>query len=228
MERPEWIVVGHVVRAHGLRGEVRVQSESDNPDRFAPGEVIFCRLERSAGAARPRDAAGGAPDSGAGGAAAGGRPPVPMGRRGPSRPREPPRVRPADGRRHRSRPAAAGSSASRMCVSPPAPCWWLLPAWRTGRRPRSSAAACWRCPPRACRSWRRTSTTPLNCGACACSMKRGGGGTVLELLDTPAQPVLSLRRAAGGEVLVPFTLEAVPTVDVPGGRLVVLRRFILE
>ncbi len=53
-------------------------------------------------------------------------------------------------------------------------------------------------------------------------------GTVLELLDTPAQPVLSLRRAAGGEVLVPFTLEAVPTVDVPGGRLVVLRRFILE
>ena len=53
-------------------------------------------------------------------------------------------------------------------------------------------------------------------------------GTVLELLDTPAQPVLSLRRAAGGDVLVPFTLEAVPTVDVPGGRLVVLRRFILE
>ena len=40
MERPT-IIVGVVTRAHGVRGEVAVQNRSDNPDRWAPGSVVF-------------------------------------------------------------------------------------------------------------------------------------------------------------------------------------------
>ncbi|HEY6679876.1 MAG TPA: ribosome maturation factor RimM [Actinomycetota bacterium] len=40
MERPT-IVVGVVLKSHGLRGEVTVQSRSDNPDRWTPGAVVF-------------------------------------------------------------------------------------------------------------------------------------------------------------------------------------------
>jgi 16S rRNA processing protein RimM len=35
------VVVGLVTRAHGLRGEVVVQSRSDNPDRWIPGAVVY-------------------------------------------------------------------------------------------------------------------------------------------------------------------------------------------
>jgi 16S rRNA processing protein RimM len=41
MPRPEWIEVGRVKRAHGVRGEVRVLPSTDNPERFAPGEVLY-------------------------------------------------------------------------------------------------------------------------------------------------------------------------------------------
>lgn len=34
---PERILVGVIVRPHGIRGEVAVQVHSDNPERFAPG-----------------------------------------------------------------------------------------------------------------------------------------------------------------------------------------------
>ncbi|HZT10829.1 MAG TPA: ribosome maturation factor RimM, partial [Actinomycetota bacterium] len=40
MERPT-IVVGVVLKPHGLRGEVTVQSRSDNPDRWTAGSVMF-------------------------------------------------------------------------------------------------------------------------------------------------------------------------------------------
>ena len=40
MERPT-IVVGVVLKPHGLRGEVSVQSRSDNPDRWTPGSIVF-------------------------------------------------------------------------------------------------------------------------------------------------------------------------------------------
>lgn len=205
MERPEWIVVGRVVRAHGLRGEVRVQSESDNPDRFAPGEVMFCRPERSAGAARPRDAAGGAPDSGAGGAAAGGRPPTPE---------------PAGGRRELRIEEVRFTTGA------------LLVAF-AGVEDRTAAEKLRGCvlevPASSLPELEEDEYYPFELRGLRVWDEEGVEvGTVLELLDTPAQPVLSLRRAAGGEVLVPFTHEAVPTVDVPGGRLVVLRRFILE
>lgn len=40
MEEPK-VVVGLITRAHGLRGEVVVQSRSDNPDRWTHGSVVF-------------------------------------------------------------------------------------------------------------------------------------------------------------------------------------------
>lgn len=37
---PEWLVVGRVVRPHGLAGEVLVEVLSDAPDRFARGAQV--------------------------------------------------------------------------------------------------------------------------------------------------------------------------------------------
>jgi 16S rRNA processing protein RimM len=47
MARPEWIEVGRVSRPHGVRGEVRVIPDSDNPERFADGSVLYARPARS-------------------------------------------------------------------------------------------------------------------------------------------------------------------------------------
>jgi 16S rRNA processing protein RimM len=41
------IVVGHVTRAHGIRGEVAVEVRSDNPDRFDEGAIVFTEGGRS-------------------------------------------------------------------------------------------------------------------------------------------------------------------------------------
>lgn len=41
MTRPEWIEVGRVSRAHGVRGDVRVTLSTDNPDRFVVGAVLY-------------------------------------------------------------------------------------------------------------------------------------------------------------------------------------------
>ncbi|MFH1834083.1 MAG: ribosome maturation factor RimM [bacterium] len=46
MSRPEWIEVGRVSRPHGVRGELRVRPDSDNPERFAPGSTLHARSER--------------------------------------------------------------------------------------------------------------------------------------------------------------------------------------
>jgi len=46
MSRPEWIEIGRVSRAHGVRGEVRVMSVSDNPERFSEGSVMFARPQK--------------------------------------------------------------------------------------------------------------------------------------------------------------------------------------
>ena len=40
MEEPT-VAVGRIVKAHGLRGELAVENRSDNPDRWAPGSVVF-------------------------------------------------------------------------------------------------------------------------------------------------------------------------------------------
>lgn len=57
----EPILVGTVARAHGLTGEVVVDSWSDAPDRYAPGSVLEARV--SGGAGEPP---GGALGAGAG------------------------------------------------------------------------------------------------------------------------------------------------------------------
>lgn len=46
-------------------------------------------------------------------------------------------------------------------------------------------------------------------------------GELIEVVHGAAQDLLSVRGADGGEILVPFVAELVPTVDVPNGRLVV-------
>jgi 16S rRNA processing protein RimM len=55
VEEEPTVVVGVITRAHGLHGEVSVQSRSDNPDRWVPGAVVF-RANRSltVEAVRPR------------------------------------------------------------------------------------------------------------------------------------------------------------------------------
>ena len=46
-------------------------------------------------------------------------------------------------------------------------------------------------------------------------------GVVAEVLHTAASDLLAVRRDGGGEALVPFVTEIVPTVDVAAGRVVV-------
>ncbi len=46
-------------------------------------------------------------------------------------------------------------------------------------------------------------------------------GTVSEVLHNPGHDVLVIARPSGPAVLVPFVAAIVPTVDIPGGRLVV-------
>ncbi|MFI9384687.1 ribosome maturation factor RimM [Kutzneria sp. NPDC052558] len=46
-------------------------------------------------------------------------------------------------------------------------------------------------------------------------------GVVAEVLHTAASDLLSVRRPDGGEALVPFVADIVPTVDVAGGRVIV-------
>jgi 16S rRNA processing protein RimM len=53
MARPEWIEVGRISRPHGVYGEVRITLDSDNPERFAPGSVLYARSAR-VGIAGPR------------------------------------------------------------------------------------------------------------------------------------------------------------------------------
>lgn len=52
------VVVGHVTRAHGLRGEVAVEVRSDNPDRFADGAAVRTAEGRSLTIERSHDHGG--------------------------------------------------------------------------------------------------------------------------------------------------------------------------
>lgn len=48
MPRPDWVEVGRIARPHGIRGEVRVSPDTDNPERFGPGSRLFARSQRDA------------------------------------------------------------------------------------------------------------------------------------------------------------------------------------
>jgi len=45
-EEPETVLVGYLVRPHGVRGELKVDIHSDNPERFAPGSELLLRAPR--------------------------------------------------------------------------------------------------------------------------------------------------------------------------------------
>jgi 16S rRNA processing protein RimM len=47
MACPDWIEVGRVSRPHGIRGEVRIIPDSDNPERFAQGSLVYARPART-------------------------------------------------------------------------------------------------------------------------------------------------------------------------------------
>lgn len=47
-------------------------------------------------------------------------------------------------------------------------------------------------------------------------------GTVRTVLDHGAGEVIEISLASGGSILLPFTRDAVPRVDVPGGRLFIV------
>ncbi len=53
-------------------------------------------------------------------------------------------------------------------------------------------------------------------------------GRVGEVIESPAHPLLAISLAAGGEILVPFVLAAVPTVVLAEGYVVVEPRFTEE
>jgi 16S rRNA processing protein RimM len=46
VDRPEWIEVGRLARPHGVRGELRIVTSSDNPERFLPGSVVSARPDK--------------------------------------------------------------------------------------------------------------------------------------------------------------------------------------
>ena len=47
MNQPKWLTVGQIVGTHGIRGEVRVVSRTDFPEkRFSPDTRLFLRHPR--------------------------------------------------------------------------------------------------------------------------------------------------------------------------------------
>ena len=174
MGRPDWIVVGHVQRAHGLHGEVRVVNDSDNPDRFVKGSVVFCRRREEVSSATER---------------------------------------------------------SELVIAAVRPTTGALLISFAGVPDRTAAEALGGCileiPSSSLPVLPEGEYYPFELAGLHVEDEHGDLlGEVVELLDTPAQPVLNLRLSDGGMLLVPFTMEAVPTIDLPGGRLVVLRRFV--
>ncbi|HEX9735008.1 MAG TPA: ribosome maturation factor RimM [Thermoanaerobaculia bacterium] len=45
-EEAETVLVGYLVRPHGVRGELKIEIHSDNPERFAPGSELLLRAPR--------------------------------------------------------------------------------------------------------------------------------------------------------------------------------------
>lgn len=46
-------------------------------------------------------------------------------------------------------------------------------------------------------------------------------GSVSDVIHTPGQDLLAVRRPSGGEFLVPFVAQIVPEIDLAGGRVVI-------
>jgi 16S rRNA processing protein RimM len=177
MARPEWIEVGRVSRPHGIRGEVRVTPDSDNPERFAEGSVLYARP------ARARLAGGG------------------------SQERSPLTVDTVRGeadypivafREVEDREAAEGLRGFILEVSVTE-----LPALPEDE------------------------FYPFDLEGLAVKDSQGAiVGRVTEVIASPAHPLLAISLNSGSEVLVPFVLAAVPTVELGEGCLVVEAGFL--
>lgn len=162
------------MRAHGLAGEVRVQNESDNPDRFARGSSVYGRASGS--------------DPG-----------------------------------ERSRCELVVDTVRSVSGG-------LLVSFR-GIEDRTQAEAL--CgyvlevpgsllPPLADDEYYPFEVAGLR----VYDDSNRYVGKVEEMLDTPAQPLLTVRLVSGEQVLVPFVREVVLEIDRQGGRAVVSGRFL--
>jgi 16S rRNA processing protein RimM len=171
MPPPEWIEVGRVARAHGVRGEVRVTLSTDNPDRFVVGAVMYAAPHRAG-----------------------------LMRSGPGRvPLQISSIRGMDdspivgfvGYETRTDAESLRGSVLQVPISE-------LPELEEGE------------------------FYPFELeGLVAVDLAGAPLGTVAEVLETPAHDLLAVTLANGGELLVPFTHEIVPEVDLGAGRLVV-------
>lgn len=195
----EPVIVGRIGRPHGIRGDVTIDVRTDLPDRrFAPGSVL---VRQQAG-----DAPDGSADSSGPGPGAG---------------------EPASGKAGR-----AGGSTLRIATS----------RWHSGRLLVRFDGVTDRNAAEALRGSLLTidsddSGSPAEpddeaddgdlwwdrdlVGLRAQTPTGAELGEVVDVVHSPAGEILAIRRPDGGEHLVPFVREIVPTVDPAAGHLVV-------
>jgi 16S rRNA processing protein RimM len=220
MAEPSFLIVGRIVRPHGIRGELTVEVRTDDPDaRFTVGATFATgRGPDGPGTPRPpsrnaRSAAAGGPSSGSvsgAGSVSGG---------------------PVSG--------AGGSGPD----DPPAEARWTLPATLTietvrahsGRLLVTFAGIDDRDVAEELRGvllWvDRAELTPPDdpdefldhqlVGLTAVTTAGETLGEVASIDHAPASDLLVVRRPTGGTALVPFVRAIVPEVDLAGGRVVV-------
>ena len=170
MPRPEWIEVGRVRRAHGIEGEVRVSPSTDNPERFAPGEVMY---------ALPRDS------------------------------------------EERLRLEVEGVRGT----------WDSMIVAFVGCATREGAEALrghtLQVPVSELPELEGDEYYPFDLEGLEVRTASGEVvGRVHEVLESPAHELLAIRLTGGPEVLAPFTLEAVPEIQMREGFVVVEERFL--
>ncbi|WP_026240111.1 ribosome maturation factor RimM [Parafrankia discariae] len=213
----EPVVVGRIGRPHGVRGDVTVDVRTDLPERrFAPGARL---VRQVADGPAPRPAAVAAGPADAVGAAAG---PAPV-----------------------AGPASTGDSgAARAAAGPPGPTVLSVVAsrWHSGRLlvrfdgvTDRGAAETLRgsfltidsdeCGPAADPDdedddgelWWDRDLVGLRARTPAGDVL----GEIVDVIHSPGGDVLAIGRPEGGEYLVPFVREIVPTVDPAAGHIVV-------
>ena len=202
------LVVGHIGKPHGLRGEVLVTVRTDEPEeRFVAGSVFTTEVPRdrrvSTGPARA-----------AGGPAAGG---------------------PAAGGPAAAGPAAGGATPPGVEYKVPAELTLESLRWHQGRVIAQFSGVHDRTIAEALRGVLlqvdSSGLTPPDdpdefhdhqlVGLSVVSADGTVLGTVDRIDHAPSSDLIVLRRADGGTALIPFVTAMVPTVDLPGGRVVV-------
>lgn len=170
MPRPEWIEVGRVRRAHGIEGEVRVAPSTDNPERFAPGVVLY---------ALPRDS----------------------------------------------------EDRLKLEIEGVRGTWDSMIVAFVGCGTREAAEALrghtLQVPADELPELEGDEYYPFDLEGLEVRTVSGQvAGRVHEVLESPAHELLAIRLTGGVEVLAPFTLEAVPEIQMREGFLIVEERFL--